>query len=187
MNNTGIKYLLSSWPWSGGFAWALLNTSYIQLTRRREFFICWVDHFPVAILPPAEFCTLLTPAQSCNMPVQFGLCFWFVTRSYSKVSSVVRPEARMVCYPERLSIMNTPLFSERRTRGDLIITYRALSDLFNADLGKIFCQQRWTIQWPQIQVAEGQFQINSEGTLPIQQSVSFMEPITPHRCWCYFC
>lgn len=46
---------------------------------------------------------------------------------------VLRPS-----YTDRLSIMNLPLFSERRIRGDLIITYRALNGLFSADLGRIY-------------------------------------------------
>ncbi|XP_044764392.1 uncharacterized protein LOC123320960 [Coccinella septempunctata] len=41
-------------------------------------------------------------------------------------------------YGERLSIMKLSTFDERRQRGDLIITYRALHNFFGVDLSSLF-------------------------------------------------
>lgn len=41
-------------------------------------------------------------------------------------------------YEQRLEIMNLPSFQQRRRRGDLIITYRALHSCFGVDLSQLF-------------------------------------------------
>ncbi|VEN44679.1 unnamed protein product [Callosobruchus maculatus] len=46
--------------------------------------------------------------------------------------------ARRPAYEDRLHIFNLQPFGERRTRGDLIITYRALHGLFGVDLSSLF-------------------------------------------------
>lgn len=78
-------------------------------------------------------------------------------------------------YIERLSIMYLPLFSERQNRSDLIITYRALNGLFNADLGTVF-----SLNYDE--QLHGQLGGN---TFSVEQSVLFMESMTTCHCWRY--
>lgn len=57
-----------------------------------------------------------------------------VQRRFTRLSyGLVRPT-----YEERLIIMNLPTFQQRRHRGDLIITYRALHSCFESDLSHMF-------------------------------------------------
>lgn len=42
------------------------------------------------------------------------------------------------CYEDRLRMMQLPRFEDRRLRGDLIITYRALRGMFGVDLSHIY-------------------------------------------------
>lgn len=55
---------------------------------------------------------------------------------------------------------NLLLFSERRNRGDLIITYRTLDGLFYADLGNIFSLNNDIVN------TGSNFRINSKEILP---------------------
>lgn len=104
-----------------------LNTSYTQLIRRTS-----TQQLPVAIRTPAEFCSLP------NLLGQFGSSLIRDTES-----RVVRHGAYGLfwpSYPERLFIMNIPLFYERKTRSDIIIIYyrtQSLNGLFNAVIGEI--------------------------------------------------
>lgn len=41
-------------------------------------------------------------------------------------------------YDERLTIMGLPTLADRRTRGDLIVTFRALHDSFGVDMRHLF-------------------------------------------------
>lgn len=78
--------------------------------------------------------------------IEFGGPVWhpILVQNSALLEAVQRRATRMGCgvvrpsYPQRMRIMNLTTFSERRARGDLIMTYKILNNKLGCDLRHLF-------------------------------------------------